>query len=146
MKNSRFFLISLITILFFGCATKIENVTVKPEAVQSTNIIALEELIKRYRHYWHYFSKNDWEKTYEYELPYQKFFFPYSRYLRFYSTAKKGFKVTLLKIKKKNDDIVYIKSRYQDKKTSYRFDDKWVRVNGVWYHKFYNSTFPVVEY
>jgi hypothetical protein len=133
-----------IILFITGCTPEIQNVTVDFDLNKTTQLE--KKLIQRYKTYWYYFSNNDWDKTYDFELPYQRFFFPIERYKHHFTTAKKDFNIKLISINRKNINISYLKSEFIKDKLKYQFDDKWVNVNGTWYHKFHSNTFELSEY
>ena len=152
MRSSRHILYLATLFFFLGCSVKHEllqstHIQIKDVYVErhiSQNEPLYRKLIQRFKEYWHYRQKGDYKKSYEYELPYQRYLMPFIKYKPLAAGSYVGNK-TILKdmyLDKKNGIAilqrrVYFDNSYKDKK------DKWIFVNGQWYHKFYQSILPL---
>lgn len=141
---ANFFLILLPLLVFFSaCSTKNYKYTLIDNNISNVN--EYKELVTRSRNYWEAFSKNDFTTTYEYELPYLNFKHDLQWYKSFHNGSKNKFKIILLKIVKIDDDIVQLSLQYKKRDNKYIFTDKWISVNGEWYHKYSDSLIPDLE-
>jgi hypothetical protein len=101
-----------------------------------------EALAKRFAHYWHARIHEDYGTSWEMELPYQRFLMDFKNY-KSLAGGYKGAHVRLEKIEFIYPDeavidrvVIYPNNKQFVKK------DKWYRVKGRWYHKFYQSVLP----
>lgn len=132
MKISAFFVLILSSIFIGGCANK-----QPPIAHQDKQRL----LQKRFQEYWHARSI-DLHKAYEYELPYQRYIGDFSLYKKLVVKTKKGTKAQIVKIEYPHPNIAIIQRQMIfGKKQSLR-KDKWIYVNGQWYHRYYQSVLP----
>ncbi len=132
----------IIVLLFAGCGTAIhtfENAQVTKRYL-NTKDKKEQLLVKRFLEYWHYRANGELEKSYSYELPYQRFLTPYKKYKGLIG-GYKGSKTTLVGIKFKNDTAIITRKVRFGKKELTRYD-KWIFVKDNWYHKFYQTIFP----
>ena len=141
-----------LSVLFFllimmGCAMKNSISFVKLQENNQTVLEKYQNLIQRYREYWNYFSKKDFRRAYDYELPYQRFLHPYSWYQEFNRPNDQSYTIILLSIHPLNDFTAILNSKYvsEDNKTVSFFKDKWILVNGRWFHKMKTSKIPLPE-
>jgi len=151
MRSSRYILYFATLFLFLGCSARNEllqskHIQIKNVYVEkhiSQNEILHQKLIQRFKEYWHYRQNGDYKKSYEYELPYQRYLIPFIKYKSLAAGSYVGDKTILkgIQLDKKSGAAilqrrVYFGNFYKDKK------DKWIFVNGQWYHKFYQSILP----
>jgi len=151
MKINSIIIYIITIILFLGCSAKnkhlkskhlkITDVYVKQYIFKNDNL--QQKLIQRFKEYWHYRQKGDYNKSYMFELPYQRYLMPFPKYKALAAGSYVGKKTVLEKINldKKNSQAilqrkVYFNNLYRIKK------DKWLYINGQWYHKFYQSILP----
>lgn len=109
-----------------------------------SNITIDSDLKKRYLEYWLYKSEHNFEEAYKYELPYLNFVKNLEWYKEFNAESKKHFATNLLKIdiNKKDTDIVYIRSNFKAKYLDSNVTEKWIKVNGTWFHYYSQSLLP----
>lgn len=100
------------------------------------------DLKKRYLNYWESKSKNDYKVTFTLELPYENYLKPLEEYISFQTATKTKYKIKALNIKKPFIDTFIITSEidFGYKKTLQ--NDKWIEVNGIWYHYYYPNILP----
>lgn len=106
------------------------------------------DLVKSFKEYWELFEKGEYDETYEYELPYQKFLHSKKWYKNFMLGSKKHLKFAISKIKidPENKNIVYIYIKFHNKYKKFTQRDKWIKVDGIWYHKFIDTILPSLDY
>lgn len=140
-------LLILVLIFFFqGCDFKrdfkyvkiSDNKKIKPR---------FEPLVKRYKEYWECMSKKDFDCSYRYEMPYQRFLHSLKWYKNFNTPNKKHYMIKLLDIKPVDKYTVVVKSAFvsADNKVNYMFHDRWYNVNNLWFHKMKVSILPFGE-
>ncbi|SMC10169.1 hypothetical protein [Nitratiruptor tergarcus] len=134
-----------LLIFFSGCNLKspAPYVTIKNVAVgKDINITKADRrLIRRFREYWQYRINGDYEHSYLYELPYQKYLIQLEKYKMEHGGKYKAKKIVLRNIRYDGgcaiiDRIVVIDDKNFTKK------DKWCFIKDNWYHKFYQSIVP----
>jgi hypothetical protein len=126
-------IIIFILIIFSGCATKV--------AVKSTTN---EELLKdRVMAYWNYKIKKEFEKSYEYEYPLFRKQVNVINYIKSFNTVKAGWsKAGIERIDMRGDNAtvdmkIQVKiavSSSRDLEHEGLVKEKWVKVEGIWYH------------
>jgi len=129
-----FYIVILLLINFYGCATK--------EAIKK---VSDEEVLReRVNGYWTSKIEGDVVKSYEYELPLTRM--GITKYITKYANPMLKFKsFAVQEIEKKDDDVADVKlavvpvvkvpgSRAFEYKTV--ITERWVRVNDFWYHTF----------
>ncbi len=142
------FLVILSLMFFFAACERhnVSNVTVDSNFSIDTQIENVDDLIDRYKNYWAYFSAKEFEKSFKYELPYLNYIKPLSWYKEFHSANVKKFSVKLLdmQIEEGDSHIVYIRTRFHTKSDETVASDKWVLVDGEWYHFYSQTVLPQV--
>jgi len=103
-----------------------------------------KELAKRFLEYQHYRSAHEFEKTYPMELPYFRYLRKFRHYKSEISTTNNDFNSTLLSISHHHKYNAIVDVTYLYKKNNYTSheQDRWIRVNGEWYHAYRFSPFP----
>ena len=99
-------------------------------------------LFKRFSEYWHYRLIKDFDRTYSYELPYQRYLIDKSTYKGLLDGYGEDTKVQLLKITFLSPDVAIIQRKIITKANTLTGKDKWIYVNGEWYHKFFQNILP----
>lgn len=140
-------IISLFTfiVFIFGCNDKYADyVTTDQNLTIEESVLESENLLERYKEYWYYFGKGDYDNSYEYELPYLNFLKSLEWYKEFHQANQKNYRVTLLSVtvEKNNANIVYMRSRFTTPTHGYELSDKWLRINNKWYHYYSQSILP----
>ena len=145
--NNRFFdlilrmaLTGILVGAMTGCEKKYRYVKVDQNATKALK--AYPELSERFKSYWEAMSEKNYKETFSYELPYMNFIHDKTWYLDFKEGSRKHFKVTLLEIVPVGEKSVVVKARFKVKKSVYTVSDKWYKVNGTWYHQYYDSILP----
>ena len=138
---------AVITTLFFtfvlaGCASSYQYASKDPSLqITDERIKALSE---RDLAYWEYFSKNDFDATYKYELPHLQYLKSLAWYKNFYASANKNFTMQQSKITLVNSDRAIIKHHFRDKEgNSLELEDRWVLVKDTWFHYFDLTKLPL---
>ena len=99
-------------------------------------------LQKRFLEYWQARTAGNYQKSWEYELPSQRFLSSFNRY-KITAPGYKGTKVTLYKIVLFTPTQAVVERKIEDKKGhTFIKKDKWFFVKDNWYHKFYQSILP----
>lgn len=135
--------ILVVTLFISGCSPFVnyQFTTVDSSLVLKED--KLKHLSKRHQEFWEYFSSKDFEKSYTYELPHLQFLKSLDWYQEFNAPNLKGYKITQLSIEEVEKDKAIVKYRYE--KTGHQsliIDDRWVFVDGEWYHYFEFSKLP----
>ncbi len=143
MRKGFFSVVTIALFLLNGCSEKpqerYENVTIKEQKSFSKKE---QDLVKRFSAYWHYRLKNQLDKSYQYELPYQRYLISVDDYKSQIDSYGEGTKVELASISYISPNIVAVKRLIKTPKRKYTLKDKWVYVNGTWYHKFFQNILP----
>jgi hypothetical protein len=128
---------------FAGCAPKTATYNDVLVTLPKENLSLKERrLVRRFQEYWHYRLNGDLKKTYEYELPYQRFLLSYKEYKGLLDGYGKRARVELVSISFLHPDVAVIKRKIVTRKRTFEGKDKWLRVNGEWYHKFFQNILP----
>lgn len=107
-----------------------------------------QKLIQRFTQYWNYRSSCNPQKSFSYELPYQQYLLGKEGYIARMDRRYCGAKIFLKKIEhnKMYPDIAIIVRKVELKNgLQYPAKDKWIYIDGQWYHKFYQTVFPPEE-
>jgi len=132
MKSAISFVLVIWTIIAAGCANLHTPIT---------NQDKQKLLEKRFQGYWDARATN-LKEAYQYELPYQRYINDFSLYKKLVVKTKKGTKAQIVKIEYPHLNIAIIQRRMIfGKKQSLR-KDKWIYVDGQWYHRYYQSVLP----
>jgi len=114
------------------------------EVVVPSSLKLPQGLKERFVSYWEKRGEKKFSKTYSYEIPYLQYLHSRDWYQNFFIDAPQfkviaihklyecGTKSCILGIKlyrKKSSDPIYL-------------HDKWIKIDGVWYHKYRDSYLP----
>jgi hypothetical protein len=137
-----FFLIPLL--FFLGCEEKYKYVTLDSNLTFET-LESPQVLKKRFQEYWEYRSQNNFQASYEYELPYLKLLKNKQAYQSFFSNNKYS-NISLKKVSSGNNQeadiaLLWIKKYNVNGETS-QYQDKWVYIDNNWYHYYHASILP----
>ncbi len=128
---------------FIGCS--IGSIPQYPNVGYEKNIIKSDKkerkLVKRFVEYWYARTQGDLNKSWEYELPYQKFLGSFKRY-KAEVGGYEGAKIKLLRIKYLTPSEAIIMREVQMGKKRLVKKDKWFYLKDNWYHKYYQTIFP----
>ena len=143
----KYFFYILVITLMLGCSREEINyqyVSIDEKVRQSSNFEKNRELVKRFSEYWEATSLKDFETAYNYELPYLNFLKSLDWYLEFKTVSKKNFKTTMLSLTEDKDDkdIVHVRLNIKSKKVDANVTEKWININGTWYHNYSQSILP----
>jgi len=109
----------------------------------SNNTLIKSSLKNRFETYWLYRANRKFNLCYSYEMPYLRYLYSKNWYLNYFFYSRKIKRIKVLKINCKNKNICYISMLlYYGSKNPVFFKDKWVKVDGVWYHRFYDRVLP----
>ena len=140
-KSSVFFWIAGL-FLFWGCETKIPHyeevlVEVKPHSEKE------RQLIKNFVEYWHIRIKGKPKEALQYELPYQKYIDGWKGYKAKVVPLNKDTKIVLKSIEYPHPDVAIVTRKIiLNENRSWIKNDKWIYVEGKWYHKYYQNILP----
>ena len=142
MNRSTIAILFSIIFLISGCSLKIPN---SPN-VSYNNHVKLDKrktklLVKRFIEYWDSRIKGDAKRSWEYELPYQRYLTPFDDYRRLLSGYAHT-KIELADIHFLDPDTAIITRKVHTKRKTYQRKDRWIYVKDNWYHKFYQSVLP----
>ena len=138
---------SLFIILFFsftGCTPKIPQYSNVQTSLDIKKLSTKEKLLlKRFSEYWHYRLNRDFNKTFPYELPYQRYVTDFSWYKDNLVYSYGRGKVVLNKIEYQDVNHTIITKEYFGQKGTHTKDtEEWFYVIDNWYHKFYQHIMP----
>lgn len=131
----------MVFFLFSGCLTKqpsTPNVTMEYKGIKNKKT---KKLIDSFREYWQMRVEGNYKKSYQFELPYQRYIIDYEKYRKMLGLYAKN-KVILVDIVYPHKDIAIVTRKMQGRKKVQLKKDKWIYVNGKWYHKFFQTIFP----
>ncbi len=111
------------------------------------NVAMKSKLKERVVQYWENRSKKQFSKTYSYELPYQTYVHSKRWYENFFQNAPRFTKVVIKKIQC-DQHVCTIGLLLFPEDMSGSYDtvflyDKWIVIDGVWYHKFNDVSLPI---
>jgi hypothetical protein len=133
-----------IALLFGGCSVKLPSYKeVKVRGDLSS--IKEKKLAKAFMEYWRARVRGDYKTSYRYELPYQRYILDYDSYRKKIGNIYPKAKVILVKIDYLSPNVAIISRDVKFKKKIYHKKDKWIYVDGKWYHKFYQNILPSLE-
>lgn len=99
-------------------------------------------LAKRFSEYWFYRLHKQYANSYRYELPYQQYVIPLQEYKSQLDGYGKEAKVILYDIMMPRRYMAIIKKKIITKDVTLFSKDKWIKVDGEWYHKFFQNVLP----
>ncbi|WP_199201740.1 MULTISPECIES: hypothetical protein [unclassified Nitratiruptor] len=142
MSHLRYLFLISVLIFLSGCAHKVTLAQISPKFQSKSS--KERQLVQRYKEYWDYFAKKQFEKAYYYELPHQRFLHSLKWYKEFNEPNDQNYTTILRSINFPNNYTANIHSTYisQDKKTSFNFTDKWYLIGGEWYHLMKTTKLP----
>jgi len=102
-------------------------------------------LKERFIEYWSNRGEKKFNVTYSMELPYLQYIHSKNWYKNFFSSAPTITKIEVLNKKQctKKSCLLWMalyKQNYQEPIYLY---DKWLKINGMWYHKYDDSILPI---
>lgn len=140
----KYFLVLLTTLFFFSGCVSYKYASVSP--VFKAEDGKAESLKERNLLFWEYFSNKEFDKSYELELPHLRFQKSLIWYQAFYAPNRKNYKITLMDIETIDEHRAIVKNLYEDNAgNSFTMEDRWVFVDGKWYHFFEFSKLPSVD-
>jgi len=133
-----------IIFLFIGCSSKIPQYSNVGISMDTRNTSKKDRLlIKRFSEYWHYRLNRDFNKTFPYELPYQRYVTDFSWYKDNLKYSYGKGKVVLDNIQYKDENHTIVNKRYFGTKgNQIKTTEEWFFVIDNWYHKFHQYIFP----
>lgn len=142
VKITRFIVLISLMSMINGCSFKQQSyANIGLEKVKQDIRSKNRDLVRRFSEYWHYRLLNNYKKIYNYELPYQRYLIPFSRYKALLAGYGKKAKVNLLSIDR-NKNIAIVKREVVVGNKRYQGFDKWIFVDGEWCHKFFQNILP----
>jgi len=134
-----------ILLFFLGCSSKLP--VYKETSVERTAISSAKEkkLARAFLEYWRARIQRDYKTSYQYELPYQKYIFRYPDYLKKIGNIYSRSKIKLSKITYIAPDIAIVDREVKMGNKVFHKKDKWIYIDGAWYHKFYQTILPSLE-
>lgn len=134
----------MIVIIFsLGCQLHSQSQYIKPIEKNFENPM-LNKLKQRNLEYWNLFAQKKFTKTYQFEMPHQRFLHSLKWYKEFntkYNDTNATFEQLNIQLIDKNKAVV--KMRKILPSSSHIFDDKWYYVDGVWYHQMKTTILPL---
>ncbi len=128
----------LVASLFFSS-------TLFSTTIEMSDKVQLDPNLKqRFENYWAKRGEGIFDSVYDQELPYLRYLHSRSWYKNFFANAPKFKKVVIKRIHSctKNVCILGI-LLFKDSSPIYLYD-KWIKINGKWYHRFNDSPLPVL--
>lgn len=138
------FAVSLVYLLL-GCSDRVSKskyVTVDENVSMETQ--SERALRNRFVEYWDARSLHDFDKTYTYEMPYQRFLKPFEVYSGELSVTFSEYNTVLKAIRFENEarDTATVFREYIKDDVILHQKTAWYLVNGTWYRKYAFSLFP----
>jgi len=142
MKLIKISIAFLMILLIGGCGIKIpHSKNVAYDQNLSSNKKA-KLLVKRFVEYWDARVRGDAKKSWEYELPYQKYLTDFQTYRKLLTGYEKSQIVLKRIIFQNNNKALIEREVFIGHKEKVNKKDKWYYVKDNWYHKFYQSALP----
>ncbi len=140
---SKVLMTALFILTVFGCSKTYKYVQVNQEFSKKAQY---RDLLTQASRYWDALSIKDFDESYEYELPYLNFKHNLEWYKKFHSNNKEKYFINIKSIKSIDlSGVVYIELEYNKNGKTFTFLDKWIDVNGRWYHKYSDSLVPDID-
>ena len=141
MRKSKY-VQSILFILFFfyGCTIQ-HSIHFEDVSIQATQVTK-RKLVDAFSKYWHYRINGQLKQSYRYELPYQRYTTDFKEYKALIVPYGKNTKIVLRKIETTTPNTAIITREVRTGKNVFYGKDKWILVNGRWYHKFFQNVFP----
>ncbi len=128
-----------IILFIIGCSHKVTFTDVQSSLHPQSS--KEKELIRRFKEYWHARVNGQYNISYNYELPYQQYTINFDKYRKTLGLYRNS-KISLLKLEYPQKNIAIIIRKMDGKKNSWIKKDKWIYLDGKWYHKYYQTLFP----
>ena len=136
---------ALLVFAFMGCSERVpqskfvsidQNVTFDSEKSQ--------KLRNRFIAYWDARSRHEFDKSYEFELPYIRFLKDEDTYKSELSVTFKGYETVMTKLEfdDKAQSRATVYRKYIKDDVELRMKTRWYYVNGRWYRAYDFSLFP----
>lgn len=135
MKNTAFVILGIVVLMFSGCENSHFHLS------HQSNQEKQKLLEKRFQDYWNA-RATDLKEAYQYELPYQRYLNDFSSYKKLVVKIKKGTKAKILKVEYPHPNVAVIDRQMNFGKKHVLRKDKWIYVDGQWYHRYYQSVLP----
>ncbi len=144
-----FVIVVLCTLFIMGCdkkelVTQYQYAFIDGNVTIENDIKDLKLLKNNFRDYWEASSKGDLNSSYSLELPYLNFLKSLAWYRDFKQDDKRHYKATMLHIKAEDDDneVAFVRTNYKSDVMDINLTEKWIYVNGQWYHFYSQSLLP----
>jgi hypothetical protein len=136
-----------ISLFILGCESKQKNyryVEIDNNVSIEGNVTDLQQFKRRFSEFWEASAVVDFDTTYQYELPYLNFLKDLPWYLNFQSGAKERYMTTIINVKAdpRHNDIVYVRQNHKSTLLDVNITEKWIYINGTWYHSYRQSLLP----
>jgi len=129
---------------FFGCESKVEKYEYKDVNISLTPSSKKEALlVQRFAQYWHKRLNGDYNSSYDFELPSQRYLVSLKEYKNVLGLYK-GSKADLVHISYPHPDIAIVTRKMRIKNKAFTRLDKWLFIDDNWYHKFYQTALPPI--
>ncbi len=101
-------------------------------------------LANRFIEYWDARSTHQFDKSYKYELPYDRYLKDIKQYRAELAVTLENYHVKMDKIEYLDADkrVALVYRTYTREKVLLKIKSKWIFVNGTWYRKYDFSLFP----
>jgi hypothetical protein len=106
-----------------------------------------ESLLQKLLKYWKYKGLREAEKAYQYEAPHIKYQLDSKKYIALHKKARKLNAVKFLNIEEKEDLAIIRVSIFfmdNDKLSDAVLNDRWIKLEGVWYHAYENRLINIL--
>lgn len=107
----------------------------------ANGVLMQSDLKNRFVDYWNYRAHKEFDKTYNYEMPYLKYLHSKEEYEDYFEDAPRIKKIIVKNINCKNN-ICYISLLLKIYHNYVFFKDKWVKVDNIWYHRYNDMLLP----
>jgi len=139
-----------LTVMFFaGCDRQVSEPQYQYAYIDNNlsienDIKELKLLKNNFRNYWEASSQGDLNSSYALELPYLNFLKSLEWYVDFKNDDKRHYKATMLRISSENndDEVALVRANYKSDVMDINLTEKWIYVNGQWYHYYSQSLLP----
>jgi len=112
----------------------------------SKDILLSNDLKQEITNYWKDRGEEEFKKTYSQELPYLQYIHSKEWYRNFFRNAPSIALIKVEKIKKSTDKsyilAILLYFKYNPKSPTFLYD-KWIKIDGKWYHKYDDNPLPM---
>ncbi len=143
------FALPLLILFVIGCEKKTpekeyQYAFIDVNLTVENDIKELKVLKNNFRDYWEASSKGDLNASYALELPYLNFLKSLEWYRDFKADDKRHYTATMLRISSENNDseVAFVRANYKSNVMDINLTEKWIYVNGEWYHYYSQSLLP----